>query len=157
VSKLVLNDPAFGVTREQRRRLLLEGGLRIHTTLDPKLQALAEDATAKVLAGPTDPTGALVSLDPRSGEVKAYVGGSDYWGTQPWAKVDLADIDCYTPGKGCRQAGSKTSSSLRPGRGSLEAWPSRTTSSRDWAITGPMPGSSRRRSSLSTAANASSR
>ncbi len=106
VSKLVLNDPAFGVTREQRRRLLLEGGLRIHTTLDPKMQALAEDATARVLSGPTDPTGAMVSLDPRSGAVRAYVGGSDYWGAQPWSKVDLADIDCYTPGKGCRQAGS---------------------------------------------------
>jgi penicillin-binding protein 1A len=106
VSKLVMNDPAFGVTREQRRRLLLEGGLRIHTTLDPRLQALAEDATARVLAGPFDPTGALVSLDPRTGAVKAYVGGSDYWGPQPWAKVDLADIDCYTPAKGCRQAGS---------------------------------------------------
>jgi penicillin-binding protein 1A len=106
VSKLILDDPAFGVTREQRRRLLLEGGLRIHTTLDRAQQALAEDATAKVLSGPTDPTGALVALDPRTGEVKAYVGGSDYWGPQPWAKVDLADIDCYTPGNGCRQAGS---------------------------------------------------
>jgi penicillin-binding protein 1A len=106
VSKLILNDPAFGVTREQRRRLLLEGGLRIHTTLDRTQQLLAEDATARVLAGPTDPTGALVALDPRTGEVKAYVGGSDYWGPQPWAKVDLADIDCYTPGTGCRQAGS---------------------------------------------------
>jgi penicillin-binding protein 1A len=106
VSKLVLNNPAFGVTREQRRRLLLEGGLRIHTTLDPRMQALAEDATARILNGPADPTGALVALDPRTGEVKAYVGGSDFWGTAPWSKVDLADIDCYTPDKGCRQAGS---------------------------------------------------
>jgi penicillin-binding protein 1A len=38
--------------------------------------------------------------------VKAYVGGSDFWGAAPWAKVDLADIDCYKIGSGCRQAGS---------------------------------------------------
>ena len=41
----------FGVTRDQRRRLLLEGGLRIHTTLDPHLQALAEQSAARVISG----------------------------------------------------------------------------------------------------------
>ena len=38
VTKLIMANKAFGVTRDQRRRLLLEGGLRIHTTLDPRLQ-----------------------------------------------------------------------------------------------------------------------
>ncbi|HEY3721916.1 MAG TPA: transglycosylase domain-containing protein [Acidimicrobiia bacterium] len=107
VTKLILDNPAFGATRDQRRRLLLEGGLRIHTTLDPRLQALAEQSAARVLSAPaTDPDAALVSLDPSTGQVKAYVGGADFWGPQPWAKIDLADIDCYTPGTGCRQAGS---------------------------------------------------
>ncbi len=107
VTKLILGNPAFGATLDQRRRLLLEGGLRIHTTLDPRLQALAEQSAARVLSRPaTDPDAALVSLDPSTGQVKAYVGGSDFWGPQPWAKIDLADIDCYTPGTGCRQAGS---------------------------------------------------
>ena len=54
----------------------------------------------------TDPAAALVSIDPTTGQVKAYVGGSDFWGAQPWSKVDLADIDCYAAGSGCRQAGS---------------------------------------------------
>ncbi len=101
VTKLILGDKAFGVTRDQRRRLLLEGGLRIHTTLDPKLQALAEQSVGRVLSQPaTDPAGALVSIDPTTGQVKAYVGGSDFWGAQPWAKLDLADIDCYAARQG---------------------------------------------------------
>lgn len=107
VTKLILSNPAFGVTRDQRRRLLLEGGLRIRTTLDPRLQALAEQSAARVISQPaTDPATALVALEPTTGQVKAYVGGSDFWGTAPWAKVDLADIDCYEVHTGCRQAGS---------------------------------------------------
>jgi penicillin-binding protein 1A len=107
VTKLILSNPAFGVTRDQRRRLLLEGGLRIRTTLDPRLQGLAEQSAARVISQPaTDPATALVAIEPATGQVKAYVGGSDFWGTAPWAKVDLADIDCYEVRTGCRQAGS---------------------------------------------------
>jgi membrane peptidoglycan carboxypeptidase len=107
VTKLIMGNTAFGITRDQRRRLLLEGGLRIHTTLDPKLQAIAEQSAARVISQPaTDPAAALVAIEPTTGQVKAYVGGSDFWGAAPWAKVDLADIDCYEAGKGCRQAGS---------------------------------------------------
>ena len=71
VTKLILGNPAFGVTRDQRRRLLLEGGLRIHTTLDPKLQALAEQSAARVISQPaTDPAAALVvdRPDDRAGQ-----------------------------------------------------------------------------------------
>lgn len=107
VSKFILADPAFGVTEDQRRRLLLEGGLRIHTSLDPKLQMLAEQSAARVVSRPaTDPATALVAIEPTTGQVKAYVGGSDFWGTAPWAKLDLAGGGCQGDGKGCRQAGS---------------------------------------------------
>jgi penicillin-binding protein 1A len=34
------------------------------------------------------------------------VGGGDYFGAAPWAKVDLAGGGCRGDGKGCRQAGS---------------------------------------------------
>ena len=107
VTKLILGNKAFGVTEDQRRRLLLEGGLRIHTTLDPKLQALAEQSAARVVSRPaTDPAAAMVSIDPATGYVKAYVGGSDFWGTAAWAQLDLAGGGCQGDGKGCRQAGS---------------------------------------------------
>jgi penicillin-binding protein 1A len=91
VKKFILNDPQFGATREDREDLLFNGGLRITTTLDPALQAAAEQAVADVLPDPdSDPEAAIVSIEPRSGYVRAMVGGRDYFGTQPSAKCNLA-------------------------------------------------------------------
>lgn len=66
-------------------------GLRIYTTLDPVLQRAAEAALARGLdrlegrwghLRRRDPAprlqGALVALDPRTGEIRAMVGGRDY-------------------------------------------------------------------------------
>jgi penicillin-binding protein 1A len=64
--------------------LLYRGGLRIDTTIDPKLQNLADLAVGFALAGvKADPEGhqpdmSLVSIDPTSGYVKAMVGGRDF-------------------------------------------------------------------------------
>ena len=64
--------------------LLYRGGLRIDTTVDPKLQNLADLAVGFALAGvKADPDGhqpdmSLVSIDPTSGYVKAMVGGRDF-------------------------------------------------------------------------------
>jgi penicillin-binding protein 1A len=49
------------------------GGLRVTTTLDPRLQALATHAAALVLHTSTDPATAIVAIDPRTGAVKAMV------------------------------------------------------------------------------------
>lgn len=99
VRRFLLANPALGSTRDQRRRLLLEGGLRIHTTLDPGWQAAAEEALARVLSEPGDPAGALVALDPRDGSVKAYVGGDPEPSPGAPGAFDLA-------GTARRQAGS---------------------------------------------------
>jgi penicillin-binding protein 1A len=60
---------------------VLKGGLRIYTTLDVTLQRHAEETIAARLAQ-LDKThqleGALVALDPRTGEVLALVGGRDF-------------------------------------------------------------------------------
>jgi penicillin-binding protein 1A len=69
-----------------------QGGLRVSTTLDPRLQRLADAAMAeglvnldRVLGLPGDatepddrPQGALVALETRTGAVRALVGGRDY-------------------------------------------------------------------------------
>jgi len=55
------------------------GGLRVETSLDPRLQALAQAAVSKTLEGtPAGLDMALVSLDPRTGLVRALVGGRDF-------------------------------------------------------------------------------
>jgi penicillin-binding protein 1A len=52
-------------------------GLQIHTELDPRLQELAQQTlTAAVSDGPTD-GGAIVSVHPATGGVRALVGGPD--------------------------------------------------------------------------------
>ncbi|MEX2533946.1 MAG: transglycosylase domain-containing protein, partial [Nitriliruptoraceae bacterium] len=52
-------------------------GLRIYTGLDVNLQATAQETLADAIAeGPSD-TGAIVSIDPLNGEVRALVGGPD--------------------------------------------------------------------------------
>ncbi|MBE0476911.1 MAG: PBP1A family penicillin-binding protein [Coriobacteriia bacterium] len=55
-----------------------EGGLRVHTTLDPVLQAAAERAARASLPSPQDPEVALVCLEHRTGRVLSMVGGRDY-------------------------------------------------------------------------------
>ncbi|KAA0018541.1 penicillin-binding protein [Antrihabitans cavernicola] len=65
---------ASGITDEQ----LNTGGLQITTTLDQKAQAAAVGAVNNVMQG-EDPAlrEAVVSIDPRSGAVRAYYGGAD--------------------------------------------------------------------------------
>ena len=57
--------------------LVFGGGMKIKTTIDPQLQAAAEQAVAGRLAG-VGPDAALVAIENRTGEVKAMVGGSSF-------------------------------------------------------------------------------
>lgn len=53
-------------------------GLQITTTIDPKMQSAAQDAVAEYMEGQDpDMRTAVVSIDPKTGAVKAYYGGSD--------------------------------------------------------------------------------
>nr|WP_304611046.1 transglycosylase domain-containing protein [Mycolicibacterium sp. BK634] len=56
-------------------------GLQITTTIDPQAQQAAENAVTKYLDGQmADMRSAVVSVDPKTGGVKAYYGGSDAQG-----------------------------------------------------------------------------
>ncbi|HEY8316104.1 MAG TPA: transglycosylase domain-containing protein [Gaiellaceae bacterium] len=48
-----------------------EGGLRVYTTINPRLQSAATAAISQVLTAPTDPASAIVSINPRSGAIVA--------------------------------------------------------------------------------------
>jgi membrane peptidoglycan carboxypeptidase len=56
-------------------------GLQVTTTIDPKAQTAAQDAVTDELDGQDpDMRSAVVSIDPKTGGVKAYYGGSDAQG-----------------------------------------------------------------------------
>ena len=91
---------------------LQNGGYRIHTTLDPALQRLAVDALTQGIRdvesrkGYRNPTGALageggavlqgaiVAMDPLTGDVRALVGGRNY----PLAPFNRATAGLRQPG-----------------------------------------------------------
>jgi penicillin-binding protein 1A len=98
VKRILMADPGFAPTPEERFRLLFRGGLRIHTTIDPATQQAAEAALSSVLPG-DGPSGALVAIDPRNGHVLALVGGRDYYDpADPVAKFNLATMGSRQPG-----------------------------------------------------------
>lgn len=103
-----LANRAFGESRADRERLLFTGGLRITTTLDPDIQAAAEDAVTSVLSFPGDPDAAVTVLDPRTGYVRAVVGGrdADYWANDRAGRVNLAT--------GSGGSGRQTGSAFKP-------------------------------------------
>ncbi|PEI90370.1 monofunctional biosynthetic peptidoglycan transglycosylase [Bacillus pseudomycoides] len=57
---------------------LQRGGFHIYTTLDPKLQTIAEQSVKDTIPETTNIQTALVSMNPKTGEVAALVGGKDY-------------------------------------------------------------------------------
>jgi penicillin-binding protein 1A len=71
------------------------GGLQVHTTLSPELQRVGRAAIAEALYEPEDPASAFVSIDPRSGDVRAMVNSTDY-----------ADDQFNLAAQGHRQPGS---------------------------------------------------
>ncbi len=97
-----LSNPRFGDTPQDRYDLLFKGGLRITTTLEPRLQEQAEQAVHTILPYRSDPYAAMTVIDPRTGYVKAMVGGRNYWDDRDrFARINLA-----TGGSTGRQTGS---------------------------------------------------
>lgn len=64
----------LGITEDQFE----DGGYKVYTTLDSAAQKVAEEVVSTQLAKYGEMQAALVAIDPRSGYVKAMVGGRDY-------------------------------------------------------------------------------
>jgi penicillin-binding protein 1A len=90
------------------------GGLKIYTTIRPRLQRAAVRALSEELPGRRDPAGTLVSIDPRTGAIRAMAGiaaerqaGSTFKpivlaaavaeGMNPWATRYLSAPFYYAP------------------------------------------------------------
>jgi penicillin-binding protein 1A len=81
---------------------LYTGGLKIYTTLDLKMQDLAEDAIAGILTEPADPQAALISMTP-DGAVRAFVGGRDFRNVKKARGFDYAsDRPGRSPGSSAK-------------------------------------------------------
>ena len=78
VKRVLLANPALGPDEASRVSALYRGGLRIHTSIDPNLQAKAEAAASAHLPDNSDPEVAIAVIRPRSGRVVAAVGGRDF-------------------------------------------------------------------------------
>ncbi len=79
------------------------GGYRIFTTLDRNMQELAEKEVREhvdALKGSNVNNAALITMDPRTGEVLAYVGSKDYYDLSPQVQgdYDSAGIAYRQPG-----------------------------------------------------------
>jgi penicillin-binding protein 1A len=59
-----------------------QGGFRIYTTIDLKLQREARQAIANQLGYPGDPASAIVSIDPRNGYIRAMASSATYGKTR---------------------------------------------------------------------------
>lgn len=68
----------LGLIDKYGANMVYRGGLRIYTTLDLNMQKQAEDAVFNTLTGPDDPSSALVAIEPKTGNIKALVGGRDF-------------------------------------------------------------------------------
>ncbi|MUG48153.1 transglycosylase domain-containing protein [Paenibacillus woosongensis] len=72
VRNVIINELGFDES------LLENGGLKIYTTLDMDAQKAAELAVTSELKDSPDLEAALISIDPRTGHIKALVGGVNY-------------------------------------------------------------------------------
>jgi penicillin-binding protein 1A len=94
----ILEDKRFGTTREARAQTLFQGGLKIYTTVDPRLQRAGAKAVHKQLPLPKDPESAIATVDARTGAIKALVSSVSFQKSQ----VNLATGEGGTG----RQSGS---------------------------------------------------
>ena len=78
IKEYLLKRATFLGDEQQRANLLYRGGLVIHSTFDPDLQALAEqahDTLPKTAVGIED---AILTLDTKTAAIRAMVGGSGF-------------------------------------------------------------------------------
>ena len=105
VLKTILNNKTFGATRDERRRLLLRGGLTITTTLDRHAQAEAQQSLADHVNPRDKVASALVSVQPGTGQIRAMAVSRGYGDGKGEIKFNPATDRAYGGSNGF-QAGS---------------------------------------------------
>jgi len=78
VKQEFFSNPAFGDTRDERIDRLFSDGLRITTTIDPRLQQLAERIVRERFPNRDGITASIAAVDPRDGRVLTAAFGRDF-------------------------------------------------------------------------------
>ena len=78
IKEYLLKRATFLGDEQQRANLLYRGGLEIHSTFDPNLQALAEQAHEVLPKTKVGIENAILTLDTKTGAIRAMVGGSGF-------------------------------------------------------------------------------
>jgi penicillin-binding protein 1A len=63
-------------------RAVAVGGLKVHTTIDLRMQRLARNAISQVLNEREDPAAAIVTIDPANGDIEAMAESPSYGSSQ---------------------------------------------------------------------------
>jgi len=76
------------------KEMVESGGLEVKTSLDPKMQSIAEEAVAAHapdnLKRYSADNAAMVAIDPKTGQILAMVGSVDYWDPKIDGQVNVA-------------------------------------------------------------------
>jgi penicillin-binding protein 1A len=83
------------LVKEYGANTVATGGLRVYTTIDPRLQRFALDAIKEVLPYSTDPAAAIVSINPANGAIRAMTEASP---GNPRNQVNFASSARRQPG-----------------------------------------------------------
>ncbi len=78
IKDYLLRRANFLGDEQQRANLLYRGGLEIHSTFDPNLQALAEQAHEVLPKTRVGIENAILTLDTKTGAIRSMVGGSGF-------------------------------------------------------------------------------
>ena len=80
---------------------IYRSGFTIYTTLDPYLQVEAEEAVQEQLAqmtGNNATNGAVIAMDPKTGEILSMVGSADFYNADISGQVNMALTQTRQPG-----------------------------------------------------------
>jgi membrane peptidoglycan carboxypeptidase len=111
VEHIFLKDPAFGQTADARQALWDQGGLKIHTTIDPKVQkSLIKSVTKHVYATDTAAT-AMTIIQPGTGKILG-MGQSRPYGNGAGKGVTTLNYNVDASMGGA--AGFQTGSTFKP-------------------------------------------
>lgn len=106
------------LTDKYGKEFLQEGGLKVYTSIDLKLQALAEQVVKEGAEINKKKYGAynaaLVAVEPSTGKILAMVGGKDFWGKSEPAGC-RAGVNCkFEPNVNVATSERQPGSSFKP-------------------------------------------